>query len=106
MSACTTIIKITRKDTSEPFYYESDNYKALKERISDFMILHRQYLIVNYVEISKNGLEFTMNLVYENEELQEKFRNAWIAEFPQFVEDREQYCKEKNHILEIKTEIL
>jgi hypothetical protein len=102
MSAVTTIT-ITRSDTTELFYYDTSSYESID--LQNFLQQHGSHLLLASSSYSDDELTFTMYLIYPTLEDEQAFKQAWIEAFPTFVDDRQNYCNEKNHVLTVETEV-
>lgn len=91
-----TNIQITRPDSSVPFFYETldDRYRKFSD---DYQTSGQIVSIHNDVNRSK----FEMTIVYMSTADSENFHNAFVKKFPNFINDRAEYCEKHGHVLTI-----
>lgn len=97
-----TNIQITRPDSSVPFFYETldDRYRKFSD---DYQTSGQIVSIQNniYSDPDVNRSKFEMTIVYLSTADSENFHNAFVKKFPNFINDRAEYCEKHGHVLTI-----
>jgi hypothetical protein len=97
MPAITTIT-ITRQTEEYPFFYGS-KFSVDAEGAE---LLASDGLLYSEKSYSADNLTLTLLLIYDSEAAEQTFHTAWITKYPTFLEDREKYCKECDHLLDVQ----
>ena len=100
----TSVIKITRPDTSAPFFYDTEYHQLTQPEIQKYTAkaIQDQLVIFFQSEVSNDDLILIRTLYYYGEEEKNQYLQGFAEAFPDYNSVREQYCLENNHILERK----
>jgi hypothetical protein len=103
MTISTTIIKITRPNTSDSFFYDSTYYIDNIDNIRlMFDAAVKSGQILNFSETrSATNLILTREIVYPNDQARLDFSNVFYESYPTYLTTRETYCSLVGHALEI-----
>lgn len=99
MAVITTIV-IKRPDKSVPFYYAE---KVLDKRYISFLEEAKKIKDVVQTDnkVSQDGLTWVTTMVFEDDKKRDKYIKDFMKKFPHFMEARQNYCDEHNHIVEV-----
>jgi hypothetical protein len=93
-----TNIQIIRPDLSVPFFYEiaDDRYREFSNGYQE----NGQIISITN-SMYNNDLTFEMTIIYSSPEDSENFHNAFVKKFPDFINERAEYCQKHGHVLTI-----
>jgi hypothetical protein len=101
-------VTITRTDDSVPFWYDSEYYNDIRENVRNNHYLpavNDGSLVYFNKIISVNGLELTRFIVFKDEAAKDAYLESFYIAFPDFIENRQQYCDDNSHVMTITEEI-
>jgi hypothetical protein len=103
MTVSTTIIRITRPNTSQPFFYDSAYYADNLDNFRPyFTAAVNSGQIQNFSEVkSSNNLISTRVISYPSVQDKLDYCDTFYGAFPAYLATRETYCSSVGHTLEV-----